>query len=45
MAEVIRNIYIKIERLDWMYDHKQVSAEEYNRRLEYLLTKLEEMRK
>ena len=45
MAEVVQNIRLKIQKLDWMYDNRQISAEEYNRRLDYLLDRLEEVRK
>lgn len=45
MAEIRENIRLKIRKLDWMYDCGMVSAEEYNRRLDYLLDRLEGVRK
>lgn len=41
MAEVRKNIILKIQALDWRYDNNMISAEEYNARLDYLLDRLE----
>ena len=43
MAEVVQNIRLKIQRLDWLYDNKLVTDAEYGTRLEYLLDRLENM--
>lgn len=45
MAEVVQNIRLKIRKLDWMYDNHMVSDAEYNTRLDYLLDRLEGVRK
>ena len=45
MAEIIENICLKIQKLDWMYDRHLISDAEYGKRLEYLLDRLEGVRK